>query len=337
MEMIKNTTVFLLACLLLIGCAQKQQSTETEAKLASKPLFRDQIYDGAADPVVIYNNEEERWFMFYTNRRANLEHTDGVDWVHGTPIGIAESTDGGATWTYRCDAKINYGADDYSFWAPDVICHNNIYHMFLTVVPGTFSNWSHPREIVHLTSDNLIDWNLDSQIPLASNHVIDAGLIQAKDGTWYMFYNNEQDSKSIYLATSPDLYKWEDKGKIIGDKAGEGPKVFYWKDRYFMIVDVWDGQNVYSSTDMKEWVAQPDRILQTPGKGEDDGTNGLHADVLVNDRKAYIFYFTHPGRASDKGDSYGTRRSSIQVVELECSNGKIMCDRDKPVYINLKK
>jgi len=34
--------------------------------------------------------------MFYTNRRSNAPGLDGVKWVHGTRIGIAESSDGGA-------------------------------------------------------------------------------------------------------------------------------------------------------------------------------------------------------------------------------------------------
>jgi hypothetical protein len=51
--------------------------------------------------------------MLYTNRRANVPGLeDGVSWVHGTPIGIAESTDGGANWNCRCDASINYGKEN---------------------------------------------------------------------------------------------------------------------------------------------------------------------------------------------------------------------------------
>jgi hypothetical protein len=57
----------------------------------------------------------------------------------------------------------------------------------------------------------------------------------------------------------------------------------------------------------------------------------------VNGDRAYIFYFTHPGRTpANKGkDNYETRRSSIQVAELEYLDGQITCDRDKPVYIKL--
>lgn len=50
------------------------------------PLFRDPIYDGAADPVIIWNKEEKAWWIFYTNRRA-FGPNCGVAFVHGTDIG----------------------------------------------------------------------------------------------------------------------------------------------------------------------------------------------------------------------------------------------------------
>ena len=65
--------------------------------------------------VLCWNRKEKKWFMFYTNRRANVPDTVGVSWVHDTPIGIAESSDLGATWKYRTTAKIGYekGEDTY--------------------------------------------------------------------------------------------------------------------------------------------------------------------------------------------------------------------------------
>lgn len=33
---------------------------------ATAPLFRDPIYDGAADPVMVYNKEKKEWRMFYS-------------------------------------------------------------------------------------------------------------------------------------------------------------------------------------------------------------------------------------------------------------------------------
>lgn len=316
----------------------KPSALSFNMKQANKPLFRDPVFDGAADPVVIWNEAEKRWFMFYTNRRASMVKNSGVEWVHGTPIGIAESTDGGATWNYRGVANISYGGNNITYWAPDVLEDNGLYHMFLTVVPGIFADWSHPREIVHLTSKNLIDWEFHSKVPLASDKVIDAGVVKAPNGQWRMYYNNERDRKSIYYAESDDLFTWADKGKAVGDRSGEGPKVFAWKGKYFMIVDNWNGLAVYQSDDMQQWKRQENNILGEGGTGADDQTNGLHADVVVNNDRAYIFYFTHPGRLGEAGkkDSYETRRSSIQVAELEYVNGQIVCDRNKPVLINLQ-
>jgi hypothetical protein len=95
---------------------------------------------------------------------------------------------------------------------------------------------------------------------------------------------------------------------------------------------------IFSSDDFVNWTRQEKNILQIPGTGEDDKVIGGHADVIVNGDKAYVFYFTHPGRTPEnKGkDTFETRRSSIQVAELEYNNGEVLCNRDKPVTINLK-
>lgn len=303
--------------------------------MAPKPLFRDLIHDGAADPVVLWNQKESKWFMLYTNRRANIEGLDGVTWVHGTRIGIAESLDRGVTWQYRgtCDIPFND-----THWAPEVIEHQGIYHMYLTYVPGIFKDWNHPRHIIHLTSENLIQWKFESTLELATNKVIDACVFQLPDGNWRMWYNNERDRKSIYFADSKDLYYWEDKGKAVGDQSGEGPKVFRWKDKYWMLTDVWQGLAVYQSDDLNSWKRMPGNLLGKPGTGKDDGVKGGHPDVVVNNGRAYLFYFTHPGRVDSIPDEYWyeKRRSSIQVVELEYKDGLITCDRNKPTFIDLK-
>ncbi len=308
-----------------------------QGKVAPKPLYRDPIYDGAADPVLCWNKQEKKWFMFYTNRRANDVELKGVSWVHGTPIGIAESSDNGATWTYRCDANIGYTQGDDTYWAPEVIAHDGTYHMYLTYVPGIFNDWSHPRDIIHLTSQDLLDWKYQSTLKLACDKVIDACVMQMPDATWRMWYNNERDGKSIYYADSPDLYTWQDKGKAVASR-GEGPKVFRWKGSMWMVVDTWDGLGVYRSDDGLKWTRQPGNLLQKPGTGEDDQVKGGHPDVVVSGDRAYLFYFTHPGRQGpDAGkDATEQRRSSIQVVELEVADGWLTCDRNKPTQIDLK-
>ena len=303
---------------------------------APKPLFSDPVYDGAADPVIIYNKQQRKWWMFYTNRRANIQDST-VGWVHGTRIGIAESDDG-AVWKYKDTANINYRPDSgYTFWAPDITEYKGVYHMFVTYVPGIFSNWDHPRDIIHLTSKDLLNWKFESILPLVNHKVIDPSIFQLRDGSWRLWYNNEKDGKSIYYADSKDLYNWIDKGKAI-DAHGEGPKVFRFQNRYWMVVDVWKGMDIYQSDDLTTWTRQPERILELPGKGLDDQAIGGHADVVVNNNRVFLFYFTHPGRSKANPAPHGSteaKRSVIQLTELFYENNALRCDRDKPVYIKL--
>ena len=315
-----------------------ENGKEDLGKVAPKPLFRDPVYDGAADPSLCWNRDERKWFMLYTNRRANVPNLPGVSWVHGARIGIAESSDGGATWTYRGTADIPVGEGEYSHWAPEVLYDDGTYHMYLSFVPGMHTDWSGTRDIVHLTSKDLTDWKYESTLDLASDRVIDACVLRLPDGRWRMWYNNEVDRKSIYFADSPDLYKWTNRGKAIGDQPGEGPKVFRWKDRYWMVVDVWDGLGVYASDDLLNWTRQKKNLLTKPGSGADDGVKGQHPDVVVSGDRAFLFYFTHPGRRGRRAreDTSEQRRSSIQVVELECQDGELTCDRDKPTRVLLR-
>jgi len=300
-------------------------------------LYDDPVYHGAADPVIIYNKQKQTWWMFYTNRRASIDDST-VQWVHGTRIGIAESKDG-KVWTYVDTASINYRPNlGYTYWAPDVIGERGTYHMYLTYVPGVFSDWNHPREIVHLTSTDLLNWKYESTLKLVNQKVIDASVFRLPDGSWRMWYNNEPDGKSIYYADSKDLYHWVDKGKAIAAR-GEGPKVFRFKEKYWMIVDVWKGMELYYSDDLLTWNKQTKRILEEPGKGLDDQAIGGHCDVVVNNGHAYVYYFTHPGRRKDKPaqrNSFEEKRSVIQLAELVYANGELTCDRDQPVGISLE-
>jgi beta-xylosidase len=311
-------------------------------EIAAKPLFRDPVYDGAADPVVVWNRAEKRWFMLYTNRRANAPASEapGVTWVHGTRIGIAQSSDAGATWSYRGTADIRYAETEPTHWAPEVVYHEGTYHMYLTFVPGVFTDWNHPRDILHLTSTDLLTWKYQSTLKLSSDRVIDACVLRLPDGSWRLWYNNERDRKSIYYADSPDLFRWQDRGKVagVGERPGEGPKVFRWKGHYWMVVDIWKGLGVYRSEDALDWTAKPSNLVEMPGTGADDQVKGGHPDVVVSGDRAFLFYFTHPGRrgADANRDGYEQRRSSIQVVELQYADGWLTCDRDQPTHILLQ-
>jgi hypothetical protein len=106
-----------------------------------------------------------------------------------------------------------------------------------------------------------------------------------------------------------------------------------------MLVDLWKGLGVYRSADLATWTAQPGELLGAPGTGADDGVNGGHPGVVVSGDRAYVFYFTHPGRSGtikpDDKNSLELRRSSIQVVELVEKDGVLTCDRNAPTRIAL--
>jgi len=307
---------------------ERQAQKTKQGWLAPKPLFVDPIYDGAADPVVIWNRTAKRWYMLYTNRRATAQGLEGVAWVHGTRIGVAVSDDG-ANWTYLDTCDIDHRpTEGYTHWAPDVVYHKGVYHMYLTYVPGVFTDWRHPRDIIHLTSDDLLHWRYGSTLKLASDRVIDASVFRLPDGNWRMYYNNEKAGKSMYYADSPDLYNWTDSGRrVVGDKGGEGAKVFRWQGTNWMLVDNWDGLGVYRSDDLVNWVRQSENILREPGKGQDDGAKGQHCDVVVSGKRAFVYYFVHQT----------PKITRLQVAELKLVDGKIVCDRDSPCYVKLKR
>ena len=308
-----------------------------QENIAPKPLFRDPVHDGAADPVLIWDRAGKKWLIFYTNRRADLTDLPGVSWVHGTRIGIAESSDGGAHWTYAGTAELPYGKEDYTQWAPDVFEWKGIYHMYLSVVPGTFQDWNASREMVHLTSSDLHKWKLESKLDLGSDRVIDATVMPLPEGGFRMWYKNERAKDgSIYYADSPDLYQWTSKGVALPHSRGEGPMVFRWKGRYWMAVDVWDGIGIYNSDDCLHWTRQKDNILKDPGTKPTDRGKGQHVGVVVSGERAYIFYFVHQGGQDGDGHPPAWQhRTFLQVAELHYQDGRITCNRDEPALVVL--
>lgn len=305
---------------------------------AAVPLFRDPIHDGAADPVVVWNRARKTWWMLYTNRRADFDGGNGVEWVHGTHIGIAESADGGAHWKYVSEADIPLPAPDYTLWAPEVIDVDGTYHMFLTVVPGTFSDWQHPRHILHLTSKDLLHWKPLENANLESERTIDACVFRMPNGDWRMWYKNEADSSKVYFSDSPDLVHWTPKG-IATTNHGEGPVVFQWHGHYWLINDPHTGLAVFrsDSDDLTTWKQQPDNLLRVPGTQPTDRAIGNHADVVVDGSgRAWLFYFTSQGGADAEGHDRGwARHSFLHVTELHEQDGVLTVDRNAPAYIHM--
>jgi hypothetical protein len=331
----------------LTGLLGAETAATPAGKVAARPLFRDPVFDHPTDPVLTYNAESHRWLMYYTQRRGG-----GIPLIHGTKIGIAASEDGGASWSYLGTADITYRQDEfptnYTYWAPEVIWANGKYHMFLSFVPGIFSDWNHLREIAHLTSTNGIKWDTVGKIDLKSNKVIDACVIQLPDGTWRMFFKDEARPHYVCYADSPDLYQWEAKGNAVTDRNGEGEKVFHWQGKYWLLADTdrpW-GQAVWSSDDCMHWTPQESTFY------------GNHGDIVVSGGRAWWFYFggqpigtvhwavipsnepastnTLADVAATEAERSGRGSISINVVEVKVIDSKLRyTNPNQPTYIDL--
>jgi hypothetical protein len=304
-----------------------------QMRIPKAPLFRDPIHDGAADPVIIYNREEKSWWLLYTNRRADAAGQNHA-WIHGTDIGVASSWDGGETWLYRGSLpNLEFERGRNTFWAPEILFHEGLYHMYCSYVKGIPTTWDWGRDIVHYTSLNLWDWSFESILKLSSDRVIDACVYRLPGGRWRMLYKDERNHSHSYAAESDDLSNWACVGPAITDCPHEGPNVFFWRGKYWLVTDFWKGLGVYYSANGIQWIRQKD-ILDIPGSREDDHAYGHHADVLVQDDRAFIFYFTLPEERKESlpGDSpdYNRKRSSLQVAELDIVDNELVCDRDKP-------
>ncbi len=294
------------------------------------PLFRDPIYDGAADPVIVWNREQKEWWMVYTNRRATAEGA-GVAWVHGTDLGVAVSRDGGLNWLYRGILEgLDFEWGRNTFWAPEIIYANGLYHMYVSYIQGVPIQWAgHKREILHYTSADLLVWQFEAKLALSSDRVIDACVAELPGGGFRMWYKDEANGSHTYAADSEDLYTWQVKGPVVETHPHEGANVFSLGGSYWMIVDEWKGQGVYRSEDLEHW-ERNGQILAESGSREDDRGFGFHADVVTAGERAWIFYFTHPGRIPGTDNGYEGRRSSIQAAELTVEDGKLVCQRDNP-------
>lgn len=312
------------------------------AAVTPAPLFRDPVYDGAADPVLVWNPGRQSWWLLYTQRRAKLD-LPGVEWCHGTQIGVAESRDEGMSWAYLGTLDLEAMDAEYSFWAPDIIRDGSgRYHLFVSYVPGpasTHRDWGGQRHILHYSSDGLSQWAFVRRVPLTSDYCIDPTLILRPDGAWRMWYKDEGHGSRTYAVESRDLANWTpvpDPG--VSTLYGEGPKAFRFGGHYWLIKDPNSGLDVYRSDDLDTWIYQG-KILDRPGTRNSDGTIGKHADVVVADDRAYVVYFTHP-YSEDAPDRNGVsplsnRHTALQAAELEVQNGRLVCDRDKPFRIRL--
>lgn len=293
-------------------------------RIPEAPLFIDPIYAGAADPTVIWNHIEKQWFMIYTQRPATLPGP-GVTHVHGSDLGIASSPDG-HNWLYRGTAEgLEFEHGRNTFWAPEIIYHEGLYHMYVSYVQGMPVDWNRGRMIIHYTSKDLWTWKYEAALDFGEGNrrIIDACVAYCPDKVWRMWYKNEEDGGHSWMAESHDLYNWTCKGPAVTMVSHEGPNVFEWKGSWWLIADFWRGQGVFRSDDTLAWEFSG-MILENGGSRPLDTAKGNHAKVLVCGEEAYIFYFNH---APQEGKPRS--QTAVQVARLHTDGKVITCDRDE--------
>jgi hypothetical protein len=303
---------------------------------APAPLFDDAAFHGASDPFVIWNPLRRLWFMYYTQRRASMTGSNGVDWVHGSAIGIATSTDGTA-WKYLGTCQGDHGLSEplkeqgsgpepgVTWWAPCFLHDNGVFHMFVTEVDGVYTNWTGKRHIVYFTSEDGLNWKFVAVCNLASERVIDPTVYKV-NGTWFMVYKNEAAGSNTFRSQSRDLINWTDAAQVTSDGAMEAPMTFFWKKQWWLIVDAISkkGLRIYKSPDgIDQWQYVSTVLGTADGTRPQDNGIGHHPGIVVQgsnaDQHALIFYFTQRGR-----------RSVIQLAELELApDGTVTCNRNK--------
>ncbi|HEX2145946.1 MAG TPA: hypothetical protein VHG10_15715 [Glycomyces sp.] len=287
---------------------------------APAPLFADPVYDGPTDPTVVFDPDSGLWHLFYTQRRADQPGA-GVAWVHGTDIGYATSSDG-REWTYAGAAGGLGAGDGDTWWAPEILRHDGLWHMYVTYLQGVREDWTGPADIRHYTSSDLKDWDYHATLGVDSGRAIDATVHRLPNGKWRMWFKDERRESRIHAADSEDLFAWTPAGPAVTDQAQEGPTVFALGGVYWMVTDGWSGLLVHRSTDLEHWHRQPFPLLAGPGKRAFDEALGHHAMALTQGPdEGYLYYFTHPG---------GGRRSTVQVARLHVRDGWLRCDRDEP-------
>ncbi len=301
------------------------------------PLYRDPVYDGASDPTVIRNKEDGLWYMFYTQRRIASPEV-GYSQVHGSKIGIAVSEDL-QRWLYRGTAEIEPVEPGHNtYWAPEVFRTDGIWHMFVSYVTGIPTDWEWPRRILHYTSGNLWNWKYEETCDLGSDRVIDACVLQmdpetSEEGTdpgrkarFRMWYKDERHGSHIFAADSMDLHTWRKVGEALGE-AQEGPYVFRFRGKTYMITDGWEGLSVYQSDDLLHWSRQKHKLIG----GQGYLTYGHHASICMlketgedgPGRNVPVLFFFTGLRREEQGDGLCRTPTAVQAAELEVRDGQL--------------
>lgn len=190
-------------------------------------------------------------------------------------------------------------------WAPCVVLHEGVYHMYVCVGGRDNRNY----RIHLLTSENLRDWQRHPANPVLVDgfDARDPHVIRLEDGTWVMYYTAtirpEGGNHIVAACRSTDLVNWSEREVVFLDVeegtfggSTESPFVLDRGGYYYLFIcnndrrRGYDATDVYRSNDPFQW------------KFEDwVGVINAHATEIIRDLDGK-WYATHCGW--DRGGLY---------------------------------
>ena len=308
------------------GYAQDLTGRNKVKVIAENMVYEDPVFDGAADPTLVYNRKTKEWWIVYTQRRAAVDWESGVSWVYGSEIGLARSPDGGTTWEYIGTAQgLALGKTPRdTYWAPEIVYNDGIYHMYLSYVTGVHSRWGGTATIEHYTSNDLVNWTHQSSVPgQPSSGIIDPCIFRLRDGRYAMWF--KAPGSQTYISFSDDLYKWGPSANINIGGNQEAPNVFFWNGKYRMLLDNAQRLTLYSSEDGIYWPM-----------GSKTDIGGQHCDVVTqggeNGEAIFLYFAENYNTPSGNGN-----KTALYLNKLvERDDGTVWCDHEAIYKYNLR-
>jgi hypothetical protein len=312
---------------------------------APAPLITDPVFDGVNDPTLVWNERESAWWCIFAHRRANVRlSAQTIGLAHGSPLGVASSTDNGASWLYRGTLDLPIEPGHNTYWGPTVLTVDGVHHLFTTFIRGVPNDpawdthgrpspWA--RQVHHLTSTDLWTWTSHGRVELGTDHGHDACVARLPDGSWALWFKDEADGGALYRVTSPDLDTWTGRTQALPEWH-ESPIVFHLGGRYWLVAESREGLTSYRSVDATTWERTGHFVSEAGTRPADSGPVRSPDVVPVSEDTAYLVYYTQSGV-----DAYGNpaptsaQTSTAQVALLRVVDDRLQCDRDAPFEFRL--
>jgi len=288
---ILKATLLIVTLTFLSQCkvtTQKKQTYSVEKKLTKDSIYIGEIFTFyklpyAYDHTIIYNSTDKKWHLYGI-------FADNKKFIHLTADSLTQKN-----WIKQ-KSFIYKGLE---IWAPHIIYHNEMYHMFYTSI-GT------PRQIRYSISKDLFNWTHPSDKPLFafSNEYTDnmknkdPMVFRDKD-QWIMYYSMLKDAKHwvVGYSISENLIDWSEP-KICFDENTESPGVespFVVKrgDYYYLTLSArpwpYGGQDFFRSKNPLLW--KPSNLVKR--------IFPWHAAEIVRDLDGQWYFTRSSGNQQD--------------------------------------